>query len=258
MADVSDNTFSRRLREGDALLGLYNGYPAEGILEAIGPGWDFVWIDGQHGQFSVESALRAVRTASALKLETVLRAPSHDPGLLGQYADTNASAVMIPQVDTRATAAAVVAALRFPPRGKRSFGGRRPIDVHGRDYYLSCEPAVIVQIESREGLENVDSIATTDGVDALFFGGDDMKLSLGLPVNTVIHESDLLVEAQRSVAAAARAAGKACGVPVANPDDLRDALGLGYRLLACGGDIGFLRTGSRQALEQSRRVLDEK
>ncbi len=257
MTKTSNQRLPALLKEGRPLLGLYHAFSAEGVLELIGPGWDFIWIDGQHGQFSIDSAMRAVRTASFLGLETVLRVPSHDAGLLGQYADTAASALMIPQVDTPQAAAAVVEALRFPPQGKRSFGGRRPVDLHGRDYYLSCEPAVVAQIESREGLENAGRIAETDGVDALFFGADDLKLSLGLPVNTPLHESEVLVNARREVADAARAAGKSCGLPVADPGELREALELGYRLISCGGDVGFLRTGSRRGLEESRRVADK-
>ena len=67
------NHLAQGLRDNEPLLGVYYGYPAEGILETIGPGWDFVWIDGQHGQFSFDGALRAVRTASGLGLETSFR-----------------------------------------------------------------------------------------------------------------------------------------------------------------------------------------
>jgi 4-hydroxy-2-oxoheptanedioate aldolase len=251
------NRLSILLREKRPLLGLYNGYPAEGILESLAPGWDFVWIDGQHGQFAIDTALRAVRTTFALGLESVLRVPSHDAGLLGQYADTAASGIMVPQIETLESATQVVEALRFPPNGKRSFGSRRAIDLHGRDYYLNCQPMVIVQIESNEALQNSAGIAGKDGVDALFLGMDDLKLSLGLDVNTPLQESEHLISARRTVAAAALVAGKACGLVVANPLELREALELGYRLICCGSDVGFLRAGARLALEQHRCALDD-
>jgi 4-hydroxy-2-oxoheptanedioate aldolase len=251
------NRLSILLREERPLLGLYNGYPAEGILELIGTGWDFIWIDGQHGQFSIDSALRAVRTTSALGLESVLRAPSHDAGLLGQYADTGTSGVMVPQVETLTSATAIVEALRFPPNGKRSFGGRRAVDLHGRDYCLSCQPTVIVQIESCAGLDNSAGIAAIDGVDVLFLGMDDLKLSLGLDVNMPVQECEALKSARHAVAAAAGASGKSSGLAVANVLELREAVELGYGLICCGSDVGFLRAGSRLALEQHRSVVDE-
>jgi len=256
MTNTPENRLTSLLRDGRALLGLYHGYPAEAILETIGPGWDFVWIDGQHGQFSIDTALRSVRTASSMGLETVLRAPSHDAGWLGLYADTAASALMIPQVDTPEMATAAVEALRFPPHGRRSFGGRRTVDVHGRDYYRHRQPAVIVQIESREALENLNGIASVDGVDGLFFGADDLKLSLGLPIDAQLCECEELNSAQRAIAEAARAARKWCGQPAPAAKDLRTAIELGYQLISCGGDVSFVRAGAREALAESRRVLE--
>ncbi len=257
MTNTHENGLATRLSGGRPLLGLYHGFPAEGILETIGPGWDFVWIDGQHGQFSIDTALRAVRTASALGLETVLRVPTHDAGLLAQYADTAASAMMIPQVESAEVAAAVVRALRFPPRGSRSFGGRRPIDAHGRDYYRTREPLVVVQIESQTALESVEQIAAVEGVDLLFFGADDMKLSLALPVETLVGDNDQLSQAQGHIARAARAAGKGCGCGIVKPQDVSILAEMGYHLLAIGGDVPFLRTGARQALDEGRRALPQ-
>jgi 2-keto-3-deoxy-L-rhamnonate aldolase RhmA len=164
MTSFAKNRLAHLLQERRALLGVTHCYAAEGILETIATGWDFVWIDGQHGQFNFESALRAVRIASGMGLETVLRVPTHDPGLLGLYADTGASALMIPLVDSPQMAAEVVRALRFPPHGNRSFGGRRVIDAHGRDYCRTREPLVVAQIESADGVKN-----------------DDMKLHLAFP-----------------------------------------------------------------------------
>lgn len=250
----SKNRLAQRLRNKDHLLGIYYGYPAEGILETIGPGWDFVWIDGQHGQFSFESALHAVRAASWLGLETVLRVPTHDPGLLAQYADTAPSAIMIPQVDSEEMAKAIVRALRFAPNGKRSYGGRRPIDVHGHDYYRSCEPLILVQIETRAGLDNVQRIAGVNGVDGLFLGCDDLKLSLGLPIETCAAENDLLQAARLETARCAQAAGKWSGTSI-DVSELSSHIKMGYQLLAVGSDVGFLRQGSRQALDVGRRVL---
>jgi 4-hydroxy-2-oxoheptanedioate aldolase len=246
-----------RLRNGEALLGLANCYPAEGILETIGRGWDFVWIDGQHGQFSWENALRGVQVASGLGLESVLRVPTHDAGLLGLYADTAAAALMIPMVDTAAMAAEIVHALRFPPLGSRSFGGRRVIDVHGRDYHRSREPLVVAQIESASGLKHVEAIAAVEGVDVLFFGADDMKLHLGISMDTPLRESEELLAAQQAMAQAAQAAGKWSGCVAIDPRDLKIALEQGCRLIAAGADVRFLRVGSQQALEEGRRIVSQ-
>jgi 4-hydroxy-2-oxoheptanedioate aldolase len=252
---VENNRLATMLGQGQTLLGLYHGYSCEAILETIAPGWDFVWIDGQHGQFSIDGALRAVRVASLLGLETVLRVATHDPGVLAQHADTGASAIMVPQVETVAAARAVARALRFPPRGDRSFGGRRAIDVHGRDYYRTGEPLVIVQIESREGMERAEPIAAIDGIDGLFFSPDDLKLSFGLPIETPVGENGALLEARQETARAAQAAGKWCGCPGMELSEVPKIIELGYQMLIGGADVKFLRAGAQKALAEFRGAL---
>ena len=254
---TTDNRLATLLQAGAPLLGLYHGYSAEGILETIGPGWDFIWIDGQHGQFSIDGALRAVRTASAIGSETMLRVPTHDAGLLAQYADTAASAIMVPQVDSAEMAARAVRALRFPPLGNRSFGGRRAVDAHGRDYYRSREPLIVAQIESKQAWENVEQIAAVDGIDVLFFGADDMKLSLGMPIETPLGESEVLLRAQRETAAAARAAGKWCGTGIVEASSVPAMFEKSYQMLVIGADVRFLRMGAKQCLEDGQRAREQ-
>lgn len=81
------NRLMDRLRAGQMVAGLVNTYPASGIIEGMCSGWDFVWIDGQHGQISYEAALHAVQAARATGVDAILRVPGHEPGILGQYAD---------------------------------------------------------------------------------------------------------------------------------------------------------------------------
>lgn len=252
---TENNLLHRSLNAGQHLVGLYNGYAAEEILETIGIGWDFVWIDGQHGPFSYESSLRAVRVASGIGVETLLRVPSHDPGWLAYYADTAASAIMVPQVDTAEIARGIVQALRFPPHGSRSFGGRRPNDVHGQDYYSKREPMIVIQIESELGLANVEQIAAVEGVDALFFGADDMKISLGLPVETPFNECEPLLKARSTTAEVAISNAKFAGCGICAPHDLPLLFEQGYQFVATGADVRFLRSGSQQTLQDSRDAI---
>ena len=143
--------------------------------------WDFLWIDGQHGPFSYDSALTAVRTTDLVGTDSLLRVPGQEHSLLGLYADMLPSAMMVPVVNTPEQAKAVVDATRFPPLGNRSYGGRRPIDFLGRDYYMGEGLVLVLQIETPEAVENAAAIAALEGVDALFLGADDLKIQLGVP-----------------------------------------------------------------------------
>lgn len=233
-----------RLSAGDVLVGLANTYPAPGIVEMMGRGWDFIWVDAQHGQLDLTDATQAVRACERIGAASVVRVPTHDPGWLGRFADTAATAVMVPMVDTADEAAAVVSGLRFPPLGARSFGGRRVIDLLGEGYFQEEEPLIIAQIETPEAVDNVEAIAGTEGIDLLFIGTDDLKVSLGVDRTRNDREYKEVVTAVERTAQAARNAGIWCGGVAKEPERVQWMQGLGYQLLAAGSDIGFLRAAA--------------
>jgi len=252
---VYPNRLLERLRRGEVCLGVANTYPAPGIIEIMGRGWDFVWIDGQHGQFSYHAALNAVRAAAGIGVDSLLRVPGHEHSTLCLYADMGPMAIMVPMVNTAAEAEDVVRGLRFPPRGVRSFGGRRVADLYGRGYATESELLIVAQIETAEAAANADAIAAVDGVDCLFFGPDDMKMSLGLPMETPITGDARLQRAMEQTARAAQAHGRALGCVCPNAESARLAMGLGYRLLAGGGDAPFLRTQAAARLGELRSAV---
>ena len=152
---MESSRLRKRLSDGEFLLGLCNHYPSAAIIETIGAMWDFIWIDGQHGQFSYDNALNAVRAADLVGTDSILRIPGQEYSLLGPYADMLPSALMVPMVNNQQQARDVLNAARFPPLGNRSYGGRRPIDLLGRDYYLNPGPVLIAQIETPEAVDLV-------------------------------------------------------------------------------------------------------
>ena len=252
---MKTNRLAQNLREGKTVLGLCHMYEAPGIVEGMCTGWDFVWIDGQHGQFTYDRVIHAQRAAEAVGVETLLRVPSHEAGRLGLFADMAPSAIMAPMVNTVAEARAIVQAVRFAPLGSRSYGGRRVIDLYGREYYLERETLVIAQIETLEAVDCAREIIGTDGIDMLFFGPDDAKVRMKIPIHTGIQEHETLREAMKRTADAALAAGKLCGTVAANAAALHTARALGYTCLVGGGDIMFLRTGSAAKLEELRGAM---
>ena len=237
------------------MMGFCNMYPAPGIIECTSKSWDWVWIDAQHGEHSYDSVPNAVRAARSVGVVSVVRPESHDQGTLGKYADITPDGMMIPMVDTPEQAEAIVRALRFPPRGCRSYGGRRLIDLGGREAYREMELLVMAQIETVEASENAEAIAATDGIDALFFGPDDMKCRLGLPINKPVTESDQLREAMESTADAAKAAGKFCGCIGASAASLKMAVDMGYQIIVGGADVVYLRESSAAFIAQVKDIL---
>ena len=243
-----------RLNAGDVLLGFANVYPAAGIIETVCADFDWVWIDGQHGGWDRSCAANAVRAAEVVGTFSVVRVPGHEYGIIGPYFDFAPTGVMVPMVDTAEQAAAVVAATRFPPLGNRSFGGRRAVDRQGPAYATDPDaaPVLIAQIETPTALANVDAIAATPGVDALFFGAADFALRAGLPVGEPRPEID---DAARRIAAACASHGKAAGL-VANSDAvIAKAVPMGHQLLSLATDASTLRRAAAERLAAGKAIV---
>jgi len=243
---------------GDVALGFSLSLPAAAIIETASTGWDWVWIDGQHGQHDYRTILESVRVADACGIAPIVRVPGHEASLIGRALDMRPAGIMVPMVDTPDDARRVVEAARFPPLGKRSYGGRRAADLEGREYVETADERMLLlaQIETIEGVRNAQAIAATEGVDVLFFGPDDMKVRLGIPINASINESPKLAEALEQTVTAAKSAGKITGCVTPTAEVLKLAVSLGCSLLVGGGDVAFLRTTAPAKLAELRAVLD--
>lgn len=240
-------------------LGIAIMYPSAGIIERIGPDWDWLWIDGQHGELGYQDILAAVRACNLIGRPAIVRVPGHEPGPIGLALDTAADGIMVPMVDDAASARRIVQAAKFPPLGARSYGGRRPIDLFGRGYAHADQPQplLICQIETPSGLANAAEIAEVPGVDALFLGPDDMALRAGLPMDQP-RPAGCFDEAYRNVAAAAARHGKIAGSVFATLETLQPAVELGYRLIVSAADVSLLAGASNKTVQSLRSSVPAK
>ncbi|MBT3275924.1 MAG: hypothetical protein HN368_22435 [Spirochaetales bacterium] len=234
-----------KIKNGEVALGFNLMYPAEGIIERVGPDWDWIWIDGQHGQHDYKSILAAVRAADFSQVDSLVRVPGHDPGWIGRALDTGASGIIVPQVDDAAQARAIVKAAKYAPLGARSFGGRRVGDLYGRSYARSANDDILlaVQIESRVAIDNAEDILSVPGIDAFFFGPDDVALIDGLPMDQP-RDPAIFNDILEHLINIARKYGVAGGGAFPSPETASSAVSLGYTLLGVGGDVGLLAAAS--------------
>jgi 2-keto-3-deoxy-L-rhamnonate aldolase RhmA len=251
---LARNNLRARLDKGNVALGVATMYPASGIIEGMGTGWDFVWIDGQHGEFSYDSLLHSCQAARATGLDVLLRVPVYNCTQLGPYADLGPAAIMVPMIRTREQARQVVQAIHFPPLGERSYGGRRIGDILGREYHKDLDVLLVAQIETEDSVEAAPDIVAEPGVDVLFFSPDDMKVRMGLPVTTSLAASKKLQKAMEQTVAATKRAGKHAGCVVGDEKSFEIALSMGYRFLVGGSDIAFLRDESTRRLALFRGI----
>lgn len=146
-------------------------------------GFDVLCLDLQHGLLTEGDLLGMLQAVSQTSASALVRVPSHDPALLGKALDLGAAGVIVPLVDTPEAAARVVAACRYPPEGRRSYGPVRAAGVYGSPYAARANDAVsvFVMIETGEGLANLEAICDTPGLTGVFIGPIDLSYALGLP-----------------------------------------------------------------------------
>jgi 4-hydroxy-2-oxoheptanedioate aldolase len=249
-------SFRSALESGQPQLGLGVMYPAPGVIERIGAEWDWIWVDGQHGELGYPDLLAMVRACDLVERPALVRVPSHEFGAIGLMLDMGATGVIVPVVDTPEEAKAVVKAAKFPPLGGRSYGGRRPIDRQGRLYSDSAntETLLIVQIESPEAVANADRIAAVPGVDALFLGPDDITLRRGGKMDAPISK-EMLEKDMAAVSTACKKHNKFAVCIGVGADMLTLALKYGFNLVVSGSDVMFLAKSSKQVSAEARELV---
>ncbi|MBN9243739.1 MAG: hypothetical protein J0I98_13190 [Mesorhizobium sp.] len=211
---------------------------------------DAVVLDAQHGLWdrrTLEEVLGAVGTGTPVLVRT---ADGTAPAI-GTALDAGAEGVIVPLVETGAQATEAVAAGRFPPEGRRSGGGVRPLK---GDFAAYCSRAarhtvVGVMIETVRGVENAAEIAATPGLDFVLIGTGDLALSLGIAgPSDPRHE-----EACRAVFDACRAAALPCAIFTPNATEAARRAAQGYVLTVAANDIGVLAAGVTAALAEFRK-----
>ncbi|WP_119167907.1 aldolase/citrate lyase family protein [Algihabitans albus] len=240
--DLPINRFKRALAEGEAQIGLWCSLANHVSTEVVAnAGFDWLLLDTEHSPAdltTVHQQLQAVAAGSAMP---IVRPPWNDTVVIKRLLDVGVQSLLIPFVQTAAEAQAAVAATRYPPDGVRGFASTTRATKFGRvpDYYARAaeEICVLVQVESRKALENLDEIAAVEGVDGVFIGPGDLSADLGHLANPG-HP-----EVQAEIAGAVeriRTAGKAPGILTPIEAEARRWLEAGCLFVAVGADVGIL------------------
>ena len=142
-----------------------------GLEVAGGCGAEWIGIDVQHGDLELVDVAPLARVSP---VPVLVRLASHDQAQLARVLDAGVDGVIVPAVESAGQAEALVRAACFPPRGRRSQGLARAALLGPRD-----QPLLLPMVETRAGLDHLDDILGTDGVDGIFVGPYDLALSLG-------------------------------------------------------------------------------
>lgn len=248
-AYLLENNTKHRLAAGGASVGVIAGINSPTAAAVLArSGLDHVLLDSQHGEWDERTRVEAIRAVSLQGVTPVVRVVGNNFSHIGRALDAGALGIVVPMVNTAEEARAAAIAMRFPPHGDRSMCD--PMAIHlGKGYGTHANDQVFlaVQIETRQGLENVEAIMAVDGVDGCWIGPADLALTNGMTMGDDAHSAAI-----RRVLAACKAAGKFGGMMAPNTAVARRWIQEGFQFVSVSADVTLLSIAAEAVAEELR------
>jgi 2-keto-3-deoxy-L-rhamnonate aldolase RhmA len=255
---VRANSLKQKLKQGETSFGtMVFEFDSPGIarLAAIA-GAEFVMYDTEHTGWGIETIRRLMAYHRATDTVPLVRVPGTEYHLVAPVLDAGAMGVMVPMVHDAGQARDIVSFAKYPPAGKRgaaftlAHDDYRAGDNAAKMREANDEVLVITQIETKEGLANVDDIAAVEGVDVLWIGQGDLSTSLGIPYQ---FENPRFLAALDRVVASAEAHGKAAAFAPTSVEQGKQMMKRGFRCICYSGDLWIYGEALADALARLKR-----
>lgn len=219
-------------------------------------GYDFVFIDMEHGIYNMETVADLIRGAKSAGIAPIIRVPRLETFFISRVLDAGAEGIMVPMTSTREQAETIVRYSKYTPLGLRGYGAQsgqtdyRPLKAAEFMKEANEHTFIIAQIETKEAIENIDSILDVEGIDVGLIGPNDLSISMGIPDQL---GSEKLVKAIDRVVESAKKRGKASGIHIGNIEALKKWRAKGMTVLAYSTDLGFMYSASKSSLEELKQ-----
>ncbi len=257
---MKPNSLRARFQAGQPVIGtMIQEVSSPFIVHALAnAGFDFVYVDMEHGRFGLESAVDLLQTIRLTNMVPLVRVPDNQYYWIARLLDAGAQGIMIPRVETRQQVEAAIHSMRFPPVGQRGLAVARGQNDYKRQDALSFvqeanrENLLIIQIESKSAVENVDEIISAPGVDVALIGPGDLSVSLGIPMKM---DNPLMTEAVEKVVASCKRQNVITGLHVGDLKAIKYWSQNGILLLSGSSDLDILLDGSIQLCNSFREAV---
>ncbi len=252
------NLARERLERGELSLGVglrvLRGVEAAKAMRSAG--FDWLFIDLEHGAMSIETAAQMCLAALDAGISPLVRVPNGEYALATRLLDNGAMGIVVPHVETADEARAVVARLRYPPEGRRGvFSAMPQFDYRPNPQMtaaLNAANLIAVMLESETAIANAEAIAAVAGIDVLLIGTNDLCVAMGI-AGELGHAR--VTDAYARMIAACRQHGKWAGMGgVYAPELMARYIGMGARFVLGGGDLGFLMDAAAQRVAFLRQT----
>jgi len=247
------NELKRRLKAGEQTYGVWTTIESPMVTELLSTlGFDYFVFDTEHSPLDIFQAQTLMQAMRGEGTTPIVRVWWNDLVAIKRALDIGAYGVVIPWVNNKNQAEIAVKACRYAPDGLRGCGPRRAA-LFDPDYLRTADEEILIiaQIETREAVENIEDILSVDGIDVSYIGPADLSASHG-------HLGDMshpeVQEAIDRVFDASVAAGVATGVHMGSGKTIMDRVEKGYNFITVGNDLGFVRAGAKEILEQLGRA----
>jgi 4-hydroxy-2-oxoheptanedioate aldolase len=242
---MKPNPVRAKLKRGEPSIGTWLTLPSTVAAHLMAKtGFEWLTVELEHTPITFETAAEMFAIVAASGCVPLVRVPINSVENIKRVLDTGAWGVVVPMVNSRAEAEAVVRAARYRPIGERSIGGHLHAANFGTDaatYYAKAndEILVVVMAEHIDAIENISAIVSVPGIDAVFVGPNDLHASMGLPPAFDSDHSQFN-EALKKVLAHAKARGLAAGIHVTDAAQARRRLAEGWQFVAVISEAGFM------------------
>ncbi|MBI4278915.1 MAG: hypothetical protein HY660_10700 [Armatimonadetes bacterium] len=250
----------KALKEGKVVLGTFVSEvwtPAIAWMYAAA-GFDFMFVDMEHGAFNMESATAVCMAARGAGIAPIVRVPWNDRGSLMRPLDSGAAGLLVPMVETKAYAEQMIRFTKYPPVGQRGLAARRahsayrPIQVGPYLKQANDDTLIVAQIETLGSVERLDEILSVGSIDVAFIGPADLSTSMGLPGQA--NHPDVVKAIERTIEGARRH-GIAAGIHLQDVKSVVEWAKRGMRFISYSNDVTFLVDGPARDLAQIREGL---
>jgi 4-hydroxy-2-oxoheptanedioate aldolase len=244
--DLPRNTFKHAIAKGELQIGLWCSLCSPITTEIVShSGFDWLLLDTEHSPNEVPDVLAQLHASQAGTASAIVRPAWNDIVLIKRYLDIGAQSLLIPFVQTPEEARRAVEATRYPPGGIRGITGSGRASRYGRvkDYLKNAgqEICVLVQVETKSALDQIEAIASVDGIDGVFIGPNDLAASFGHIGNWGHRDVQAALEdAVRRL----KKIGKPAGILTPNEEEAKRFIEWGYVFVAVGADLGLLARGA--------------
>ena len=249
-------TLRSRVLAKDVLIGTFCAIAHPAVIEMVaGTGFDFLFIDAEHTQINRGDLENLLRAAEVAGTPALVRVPDNERVWIGSALDSGAAGVLVPRVSSAEDARKAVAFTRYPPVGERGVGPGRAAAYGAKveQTVASANTNVVlaVQLETAEGLANIEEIAAVDGVDAIYIGPGDLSVSLGA---TGPDGRAVLERAIATIVECCKRHKRTVGIFAMTPDHLSTAIGQGMTFLTLAADSVFLMKSLQDAADVMRKA----